>query len=148
MLIKDGKMYKNLLVMIFAGGLANCAAPPSLSEAIPAPASRLLALQSESAGMGGTVSVIREGAAQAGHCFFGIYIDGKLVARLDNNEKATFYVKPGRRLIGVGSDPQGAGPCSGNSNYRREVATWIQPNDVQMFRISFQPMLDIRPSSY
>lgn len=128
--------------------LGGCAAPPTVGEAIPAPTNRLLALQTEDRGKDGTVSVVREGAAQAGHCFFGIYIDGKLVARLDNNEKASFHVKPGRRLIGVGSDPQGAGPCSGNTRYRREVATWIQVGENQIFRIAFQPMLDIRPSSY
>lgn len=141
-------MLKRLILMVLTAVLSSCAAPPTLSEAIPAPANRLLALQFKDAGKDGTVSVVREGAAQAGHCFFGIYIDGKLVAKLDNNEKASFYVKPGRRLIGVGSDPQGVGPCSGNARYRREVATWIQPDEVQTFRIAFQPMLDIRPSSY
>lgn len=141
-------MLKCLTLIVFATSLASCAAPLTIGEAKPAPANRLLALQSKDSGKDGTVSVVREGAVQAGHCFFGIYVDGKLVARLDNNEKASFYVKPGRRLIGVGSDPQGSGPCSGNTRYRREVATWIQPNEVQTFRIAFQPMLDIRPSSY
>lgn len=128
--------------------LSGCAAPPSIGEATPAPANRLLALQAEDQGKDGTVTVIREGAAQGGHCFFGIYLDGKLVARLDNGEKASFYVKPGRRLIGVGSDPQGAGPCSGNAQFKREVATWLEVGEKQTFRIAFQPMLDIRPSSY
>lgn len=131
-----------------AAVLGGCAAPPTISEATPTPANRLLALQAEDKSKDGTITVIREGAAQAGHCFFGIYIDGQLVARLDNNEKASFYVKSGRRLVGVGSDPQGAGPCSGNSSYRREVATWIQVGERHTFRIAFQPMLDIRPSSY
>ncbi|MBM5459600.1 hypothetical protein H8F21_18700 [Pseudomonas sp. P66] len=128
--------------------LAGCAAPPTVGEAVPAPGNRLLALQAEEHGKDATVTVVRESAIQAGHCFFGIYLDGKLVARLDNNEKATFHVKPGRRLVGVGSDPQGAGNCSGNSRYKREVATWIEVGESQTFRISFQPMLDIRPSSY
>lgn len=132
------------MIVAFSG----CAAPPTIGEALPAPGNRLLALQAEDRGKDATVTVVRESAIQAGHCFFGIYVDGKLVARLDNNEKATFHVKPGRRLIGVGSDPQGGGSCSGNSAYRREVATWIQVGDQQTFRISFQPMLDIRPSSY
>lgn len=128
--------------------LSGCAAPPTVGEAVPAPASRLLALQAEDKGRDGAVTVVREGAFQGGHCYLGIYLDGKLVARLDNNEKASFHVKPGRRLVGVGSDPQGAGNCSGNSGFRREVATWIEVGEKQTFRIAFQPMLDIRPSSY
>ncbi|GLR38520.1 hypothetical protein [Pseudomonas plecoglossicida] len=128
--------------------LSGCAAAPTVGEAVPAPGNRLLTLQTEDLGKDATVTVIRESAIQAGHCFFGVFIDGKLVARLDNNEKATFYVKPGRRLVGVGSDPEGAGPCSGNSQFKREVATWIEVGERQTFRIAFQPMLDIRPSSY
>ncbi|UVL30137.1 3-isopropylmalate dehydratase [Pseudomonas donghuensis] len=132
------------MIVAFSG----CAAPPTIGEALPAPGNRLLALQAEDRGKDATVTVVRESAIQAGHCFFGVYLDGQLVARLDNNEKASFHVKPGRRLVGVGSDPQGAGSCSGNSAYRREVATWIEIGEQQTFRIAFLPMLDIRPSSY
>ncbi len=128
--------------------LSGCASPPTVGEAVPAPATRLLAYQVEDKGRDAAVTVVREGAFQAGHCYFGIYIDGKLVARLDNNEKASFYLKPGQKLIGVGSDPQGAGVCSSNSGFRREVATRVEAGEKQTFRISFQPMLDIRPSSY
>lgn len=137
-----------LIIATTIAMLSGCAAPPTVGEATPAPGNRLLELQAEERGKDATVTVVRESAIQAGHCFFGIYIDGKLVARLDNNEKASFHVKPGRRLVGVGSDPQGGGSCSGNSAYRREVATWIQVGEQQTFRIAFQPMLDIRPSSY
>lgn len=139
---------KNFLGFVTIAFLTGCASPPTVGEAVPAPSSRLLAYQVEAHGKDAVVTVVREGAIQAGHCYFGIYIDGKLVARMDNNEKASFYLKPGRRLIGVGSDPQGGGSCSGNSGFRREVATWVEVGEKQTFRISFQPMLDIRPSSY
>ena len=132
------------MIVAFSG----CTAPPTIGEALPAPGNRLLALQAEDRGKDATVTVVRESAIQAGHCFFGVYLDGQLVARLDNNEKASFHVKPGRRLVGVGSDPQGAGPCSGNAQFKREVATWLEVGENQTFRIAFQPMLDIRPSSY
>ncbi|WP_143067527.1 hypothetical protein [Pseudomonas soli] len=128
--------------------LNGCAAPPTIGEAVPTPNDRLLGLQSEDHGKDATVSVIRESAIQAGHCLLGVYIDGQLVGRIDNNERASFHVKPGRRLIGVGSDPQGRGPCTQNTQFKREVATWLQIGESQTFRIAFQPMLDIRPSSY
>jgi len=139
---------RTLITAVALAMLGGCAAPPTVGEAVPAPGSRLLTLQTEDHGKDATVTVVRESAIQAGHCFFGVFIDGKLVARLDNNEKANFHVKPGRRLIGVGSDPKGVGPCSGNTQFKREVATWIEVGESQTFRIAFQPMLDIRPSSY
>lgn len=98
---------RRLIAAATITALSGCAAPPTISEATPTPANRLLALQTEERGKDATVTVVREGAFQAGHCFFGVFVDGQLVARLDNNEKASFHVKPGRRLIGVGSDPQG-----------------------------------------
>lgn len=139
---------RSLIAAAIIGALSGCATPPTVGEAALAPRNRLLAYQVQEKGKDALVTVIREGAFQASNCFFGLYVDGKLVARVDSNEKANFYLKPGRRLIGVGSDPQGAGNCSGNSTFRREVATWVQTGEHQTFRISFQPMLDIRPSSY
>ena len=132
------------LIIVISG----CVSSPTIDEAVLAPSNRLLTFQTQDIGRDATVTVVREAAFQAGHCFFGIYIDGMLVARLDNNEKANFFVKPGRRLVGVGSDPLGEGNCSGNSDYKREVATWVQIGENQTFRIAFQPMLDVRPSSY
>ncbi|WP_110742415.1 MULTISPECIES: 3-isopropylmalate dehydratase [unclassified Pseudomonas] len=128
--------------------LGGCAAPPTLGEATPVASNRLLAFKAEDHGKDASVTVLRESAIPSAQCFFAVYVDGVLAARLDNNEKASFYLKPGRHLIGVGSDPQGAGNCSGNSGYKREVATWVQIGESQTFRIAFQPMLDIRPSSY
>lgn len=139
---------RRLIAVATIAVLSGCAAPPTIGEAVLTPNDRLLGLQSEDHDKYGTVTVVREGAFQAAHCFFGVFVDGQLVARLDNNEKASFHVRPGRRLIGVGADPQGAGPCSQNSQFKREVATWLQIGESQTFRIAFLPMLDIRPSSY
>lgn len=139
---------RTLLVVATITMLSGCASPPTVGEAVPAPNNRLLAYQVEDKGKDAAVTVVREGAVIAGQCYFGVYVDGKLAARVDNDEKVTFYLKPGRRLIGVGTDPQGGGNCSGNSGHKREVATWVEVGERQTFRISYQPMLDIRPSSY
>lgn len=128
--------------------LSGCTTPPALGEATIVESNRLLAHKSENRGNDASVTVFRESAVPSAQCYFAVYVDGVLSARLDNNEKASFFLKPGRHLIGVGSDPQGAGNCSGNSEYKREVATWVQVGERQTFRIAFQPMLDIRPSSY
>lgn len=128
--------------------LNGCALPDSAGDVIPVPANRLLAYQSEDKGRDASVTVIREGNVNGAGCLFAISIDGKLVARLGGGEKARFYLKSGRRLIGVGPDPEAIGRCGGSSSLRREVATWVQTGEQQTFRIVFQPMLDIRPSSY
>lgn len=128
--------------------LSGCAAPLTVGEAVPAPSARLLGYQTEDKGKDATVTVVRQGDVNGAGCLFGIFVDGELVARLAGDEKARFYLKPGRKLIGVGVDPQAVGRCGGSSRIIKEVATWITVGENQTFRISFQPMLDIRPSSY
>jgi len=128
--------------------LYGCATPPTIEEAVPAPSDRLLRYQAEDKGKDATVTVIREGDVNGAGCLFAIFVDGEMVARMAGDEKARFYLKPGRKLIGVGMDPQATGRGGGNSRFRREVATWLEAGEHQTFRIAFQPMLDIRPSSY
>jgi hypothetical protein len=128
--------------------LSGCASPATVGEIVPAPNDRLLAYQVEDKGKDAAVTVVREGDINGAGCLFAIFVDGKLVARLGGDEKASFYLKPGRRLIGVGPDPQAIGRCGGSSTFKRELATWVQAGEPQTFRIAFQPMLDIRASSY
>ncbi|MBY8958289.1 3-isopropylmalate dehydratase [Pseudomonas sp. MIS38] len=139
---------RSIIVAVAIAILNGCASPPSGGDVGIAPANRLLAYQSEEKGRDANVTVIREGGVNGAGCLFAIFIDGKLVARLGGDEKARFYLKPGRRLIGVGPDPEATGRCGGSSSFRREVATWVQTGEQQTFRIVFQPQLDIRVSSY
>ncbi|MFJ3447414.1 hypothetical protein ACIPM0_04135 [Pseudomonas sichuanensis] len=139
---------RRLIAAATVAALSGCAAPPTVGEAVLAPSSRLLAYQVEDRGKDAVVTVLREGDVNGAGCLFAIFVDGELVARLAGDEKAQFYLKPGRKLIGVGWDPQATGRCAGNDRFKREVATWLEVGESQTFRIAFQPMLDIRPSSY
>lgn len=137
-----------LLGFVAVALLSGCASPPTINEADKVPDDRMLAFQSKGKGSDAAITVFREGGFASSGCFFAVLVDGKLAARLDTHEKATFYVKPGRRIIGVGPDPQGNPLCSSNSGFRREVATLIESGETQLFRISINTGLDIRPSSY
>jgi len=137
-----------LIVAAIVITLNGCTSPVTVREAVPAPGNRLLAYQVEDKGKDATVTVVREGNVNGIGCLFAIFIDGKLVARLGEDEKARFYLAPGRRLIGVGPDPEAAGRCGGSSAVRRELATWTQIGESQTFRVVFQPMMDIRASSF
>lgn len=139
---------RTLIPAVAIAILNGCASPPPGGDVAIAPANRLLAYQSEEKGHDARVTVIRQGDVNGAGCLFAIFIDGKLSARLGGDEAAIFYVKPGRRLIGVGTDPEAIGRCGGSSAFRRELATWMQIGESQTFRVVFQPMMDIRASSY
>lgn len=140
-------MYK-LIIPTTIAMLSGCAAPSKVGETVMAPNNRLLAYQVEDKGHDASVTVVRGGDVSGAGCLFAVLVDGKLVARLAGDEKARFYLAPGRRLIGVGPDPEATGRCGGSSSFRREVATWMNTGEQQTFRIVFQPQLDIRASSY
>lgn len=139
---------RTLLLVAAISTLSGCASPPTVGEAVKAPSNRLLAYQVEDKGKDAAVTVVRGSDINGAGCLFAILVDGKLVARLGGDEKARFYLKPGRRLIGVGPDPEAIGRCGGSSSFKREVATWVQAGEQQIFRVVFQPQLDIRAPSY
>ena len=129
--------------------LVGCATPPTADQATSTPSDRLLAHQEKVKGAESTITVLRQLGSIGPTCYFSVYIDGKLVARMDDNEVASFHVKPGPRLIGIGMDPQGAGICASGSNQpRREVESYLSAGEQRKFRFVTQSGLEIRPASY
>jgi len=134
---------------VIASTLGGCAAPPTADKANQTPSHRLLAYQAWEEGADSTITVLRQLGAIGPTCYFSVYIDGRLVARMDDNEIASFHVRPGSRLIGIGLDPQGSGICTSGSNLpRREVETYLGKGEQRKFRFVTQSGLEIRPASY
>ncbi|MBF8726943.1 hypothetical protein [Pseudomonas putida] len=128
--------------------LCGCAASTSIEQATPTPHERLFATQQSSTGAEAQITVFREGVFGGSACYLGIYVDGELVARMDANEKSVFRIRSGKRLVGVGVDPQGRGVCAGRAGFKQEVATLIEPGEKQTFRIPGDGTLNIRQASY
>lgn len=64
----------------------------------------------------------------------GFYIDGKLAAKFDTNERAKFYVKPGDHLIGVGlGNLDEDGLCKIKKGYSPIVFTTIAAGEVKKY---------------
>ncbi|GAC1464049.1 MAG: hypothetical protein NVSMB70_10180 [Chamaesiphon sp.] len=91
------------------GGCATSSIPDSQSRQVEA--KHLLAFQDVPTGEYGVIQVKRDSGMMGSACRTGIYIDGKLSARLDASEIARFNVSVGDHLIGIGSVGAGAGLC-------------------------------------
>lgn len=129
--------------------LTGCASSPAVDQATPTPSSRLIAYQEKGGDDDSIITVLRQLGSIGPTCYFSVYIDGKLVARMDDNEIASFHVQPGPRLIGIGMDPDGSGVCASGSNQpRREVETYLGVGEQRKFRFVTQSGLEIRPASY
>src|SRR5450759_1981928 len=98
-----------LLLMFCANGCAT--APIAISEAKQAPPDRVLAFQTPTNNKSATLTMIRDEGFLGGGCYYAVYINKFLAARLNPSEFARFYLEPGEILIRYGRDPQGQGLC-------------------------------------
>lgn len=125
-----------LLLVLLLGGCATT--PVSMSAAKQASADRVLAFQMKGGDKTATLTVIRDAGLKGSACYFAVYINQVLAARLDVAEFARFYVEPGEILLRVGRDPQGGGLCSSFQDYywtQRE--TFLKPGEQKSFRMLF-----------
>lgn len=125
----------SLILSLAALALAGCASVPTAPEAAkPAPSARVFAGQGAGEAV---VTVVRDSGVVGAACYFGVYLDGKLAARLDVGERVRFNVAPGEVLLGVSRDPQGSGGCSTQMDpVYRTVETLLKPGQEKTFRLA------------
>ncbi|RAU43421.1 MULTISPECIES: hypothetical protein [unclassified Pseudomonas] len=140
---------------IFVGALAvallaGCGTTPvSSTDASPVPEQRLLARQS-AVKDGGTLVVTRDnGWTAGGGCYVALLLDGQVAARIGTGEVARLQVSPGRHLIGISGDSEGAGLCGLQIGQpTKETSLELKPGELQRYRISGDTNgLDLRPTS-
>lgn len=121
-----------LLPLIFIPTLllSACSSRPiSVSEAKPAPQSRIFKYQTPAVS---TLVVMRDKGMVGSGCAASIFINGETVAKLETGEKATFHLDAGEWIVGASLD--GSGLCALNpSRQEREVIT--KSGDVKMYRV-------------
>lgn len=111
--------------------------PVPFSKAKPVPQDRLLAFQKPSTESSAALVVIRDSGFFGGKCYHAFWIDGVLAAKLEPEETATFYVKPGEHLLRVGN--VGAGLCSRFADNWTQRETSVLPNQRKFFRDLWSP---------
>jgi hypothetical protein len=122
-----------LLTLVLAG----CnSVPVSLNNATPAPAGRILAFQTPPRGPSGTIVVTRDKGFNGSPCYYALFINGMLAARLATSETATFYMPPGDLLLRSGRDPEGRGLCGTFKNEWTERETILKDGEKKYFRLS------------
>ncbi|TVT77478.1 MAG: hypothetical protein FHP92_04720 [Denitromonas halophila] len=131
---------KTLVVVLSLAVLSGCAGsittnPISINSAKPVPADRLLAFQGASEGLV-KITITRDSGFLGGGCFIGFALAGQFAARFDPEEKAEFYIEPGKVQMSAVPDPQGQGLC-GAGGWDPVIERYdIAPNETNIFRIS------------
>ena len=121
--------------VLLLSGCMTTTTPLRASEAKAAPTTRLLAYQTKSPSASGTLVVTRDTGFMGGGCFYAVWINGILSARLDVGERSEFYVQPGDILFRTGRDPAGIGLCNlGQDNWTQRESQ-IRENETKYFRL-------------
>lgn len=140
-------MIGTLAAAILAGCTIN---QTTYEQATPVESSRLLAYQAPIDEPSGVLLVTRDGGILGSGCYLGVFVNGKLSARIGPGERAKFLVPAGDNLIGSGGDPKGNGLCGIGGITTREVAASAKSGEIKRFRISgdMNSGFSLSPSSF
>lgn len=128
--------------------LAGCSTSPvSVGTATQAKADNVYAYQAKPSGPSGALTVVRDSGFIGGGCDMGVYVNGRLAARIATKERVTFYLPAGSTVIGAG--PVGSGLCGVNTD-RREREVSLRDGDRLSYRLftSSNGDVDILPTTY
>lgn len=133
-----------LALIALLAGCSTSAVP--VDKAKQASTSNVYAYQETPALRYGTLTVVRDSGFVSSGCDMGIYINGKLVAKLATKEKATFKIPAGNIVLGAGVI--GGGLC-GTAAGRREREVSLGAGQMKNYRafISSEADVDILPST-
>lgn len=81
--------------------------------------------------------VARDAGYMGSGCMTAVYLDGQRVSAIDNAEKITFYVTPGRHILGTGPNPEGKALCRlGAERARRETEVMAELGKPLKYRLA------------
>lgn len=126
--------------------IAGCASTPvPLSQAKPIDPARALAFQEPIDGPSATLTAIRDESALGAACYYAFSINGKLAARIDVAEVASFTLPAGEHVLRYGRDPMGQGLCATMLDTWTQRETLLKSGDRKVFRltISQEGKLDV-----
>jgi hypothetical protein len=106
----------------------------------PVPGARLYAYKQKTIETTASITVIRDNGVG---CHAAFYIDGTLSAILALNERATFYLVPGKHSLKLGYDPSGGGLCNCPYAVMTEIAIGDKDHKTFILKIIETDILSI-----
>ena len=146
-------MGKQFLVFVAVLALSACATKPiNTATARSTPLERIYAQELIVAGKGKVELIVARDAGYIGSgCMTAVYLDGRKVSAIDNAEKVTFYLAPGRYILGTGPNPDGIGLCRvGAERVRKETQIVAELGKPLKYRlaISANGEISIMPTAF
>jgi len=127
-------MKTNLLVFLTLV-ISGCATAPSLLNSKPVPEDRLLLGSKLNEKPSAEIGIFRDSSISGSACYYAVYVDEALAARIGSSERVVFKLDPGERRLKITRDPQGKGLCSSGDDMAEEKITLVA-SDKKYFRLS------------
>jgi hypothetical protein len=131
--------------------LTACASSPvSTKDAVEAPSANVYVPEAFVAGADKGQIVLTRDSSFGGKCALGVYLDGKLVAAIEREQKLVMYAKPGEHVLGAGPNPNGGGVCNWFSDsLRREVSINVVAEKQSKYRLAMvSGQITIMPTAF
>ena len=133
--------------------LTACSTKPiNTATARSTPIERIYAQELIVSGEGKVELVVARDAGYIGSgCMTAVYLDGRKVSAIDNSEKVTFYLTPGRYILGTGPNPDGVALCRfGADRARKETEIIAELGKPLKYRlaISGNGEISIMPTAF
>jgi hypothetical protein len=135
--MKKMKFIFTTLLVVLLSIVSGCATTPVRhSDAIKAPQDRVLSYQTINDKATSTIVITRDEGFLGGGCYYAVFINTILAARLNPAETVNFYVEPGEIMLKVGRDPQGKGLCAVGQDEWTQRETIMRPHETKYFRLT------------
>ena len=146
-------MKKHAFILLAVLALSACATKPiNTAAARSTPPERIYAQELIVSGEGKVELIIaRDAGYIASGCMAAVYLDGRKVSAIDNSEKVTFYLTPGRYILGVGPNPDGVALCRvGAERVRKETEIMAELGKSLKYRMatSANGEISIMPTAF
>lgn len=133
--------------------VAGCATKPiNTSTARSTPAERIYAPELMQPGADKVELIVARDAGMMGSgCMTAVYLDGHKVSTIDNAEKVTFHIAPGRHILGTGPNPEGKALCRlGAERARRETEIIAELGKPLKYRLALgaQGEVSVMPTAF
>ena len=117
--------------------VCGCATTPVRhSDAIKAPPDRVLSYQDVNAKTTSAIVITRDEGYLGSGCYYAVFINSILSARLNPGETAKFSLEPGEIILKVGRDPLGNGLCGVGQDEWTQRETILRAHETKYFRLT------------
>lgn len=128
-------MKKSTLLTALTITVTGCTSIPTSLNSAPVPKDRLILKSQKDEKNSSEIVLIRDRSLSGSACYYAVYVDDKLAARIGASERAVFNLEPGERKLKVTRDPQESGLCSLGDDMTEQKIT-LGASDKKYFRLS------------